>query len=89
MVEKRTTKYLPTKRLVVAMGSGLYRATTKFFPRNSLNLDFHENFAPQNTVYACVHEMKVLVIVPYVYIQEREALNYFMQNAGVLFSKVS
>ena len=45
VVEKRTTKYLPTKRLVVAWG--VVYSDHENFSRNSLNFDFHENFAPR------------------------------------------
>ena len=51
VVERRTTKYLHTKRVFAPkMGVVLTqtaRATTKFFPRNSLNYDFHENITPR------------------------------------------
>ena len=48
VVERRTTKYLPAKNTACARpkyeGN---RATTKFFPRNSQNYDFHENITPR------------------------------------------
>ena len=51
VVERRTTKYLHTKRVCAPkMGVVLTqtaRATTKFFPRNSQNYDFHENITPR------------------------------------------
>ena len=44
VVERRTTKYLPTKNTACARPKyEANRATTKFFPRNNQNYDFHEN----------------------------------------------
>ena len=48
VVERRTTKYLHMKKTrcgVVLTQTA--RATTKFFPRNSQNYDFHENITPR------------------------------------------
>ena len=51
VVEKRTTKYLPTKRLVVGATARPGCMGVWFIPRDhetfSLNFDFHENFAPR------------------------------------------
>ena len=48
VVERRTTKYLPTKNTACARPKyEANRATTKFFPRNSQNYDFHENITPR------------------------------------------
>ena len=48
VVERRTTKYLHTKKRKPRRVAYVRAPkTTKFFPRNSQNYDFHENITPR------------------------------------------
>ena len=69
VVERQTTKILPTKPYRIVLGCGLYIATTNIFPRTGQKFTVHENFTPRkiptigyfvNTSQGAKHEVMPL-----------------------------
>ena len=71
-------KYLPTKRSVY--GGVVYTARPRiFFSRNSLNLDFRENFAPRK--YPLYGIPRGICYIPAVFMQYYKTRKYNLQKS--------